>query len=222
MGLFDFLFGRKKKKNDTAPKEEQVVAEVAEKEEQAPTPEVKTEPAAAAPVEKKPVAKKTLPQKPKAKVEEKQNEAPAVEAAAEPEKKGYTGRFEIKKAKDGRYVFNLYAPNHVIVATSQIYSTAQSAVIGINSIISNAEKASIEDRTLKTVTECAFPKWEIYEDKGGQFRFRLYATNGSCVVHSQGYTTKSSCKKGIESIIRCSKNPEIDKAYLVKKDDKNT
>ena len=219
MGLFDFLFRRKKEENVISFEEETVVSPVTVEEDPAPAVEVETKPQPAVSEKKKPLTKKPTASTHKKPVE-KQEQAPAV--ADEPTKKGYTGRFEIKKAKDGRYVFNLYAPNHVIVATSQIYSTAQSAVIGINSIISNAEKASVEDRTLKTVTECAFPKWEIYEDKGGQFRFRLYATNGSCVVHSQGYTTKSSCKKGIESIIRCSKNPEIDKAYLVKKDDKNT
>ena len=129
---------------------------------------------------------------------------------------GKSGRFEIKKAKDGRFVFNLYAPNHIIVATSQVYSTSSAAVNGIHSIIANAEKAPVEDNTLKNPTKQPFPKWEMYIDKGGEYRFRLYASNGNCVVHSQGYKQKSSCKNGIESIIRCSKNAEIDKSYLKK------
>ena len=109
--------------------------------------------------------------------------------------KGFGGAFEIKKSKDGRFVFNLYAANRVIVATSQIYSSSTSAVNGIKSVIANAEKAAIEDHTLKTFTAQNFPKWEIYIDKAGQFRFRLLATNGSCICHSQGYTQKSTCKK---------------------------
>ena len=132
------------------------------------------------------------------------------------EKSGKSGKFEIKKAKDGRYVFNLYAPNHIIVATSQVYSSASSAVNGIQSIIANAEKAPVEDNTLKSPIKQSFPKWEMYIDKGGEYRFRLYASNGNCVVHSQGYKQKSSCKNGIESIIRCSRNAEIDKSYLKK------
>ena len=128
--------------------------------------------------------------------------------------KVFGGAFEIKKSKDGRFVFNLYAANHVIVATSQVYSSSQSAVNGINSVIANAEKAAIEDQTLKNFTPQSFPKWEIYIDKAGQFRFRLLASNGSCICHSQGYTQKSTCKKGIESIIKTSKKAEIDKAYL--------
>ena len=148
----------------------------------------------------------------KKEIKEEQSPAP-IESEAKDKK---TGRFEIKKAKDGRFVFNLYAPNHIIVATSQVYSSSSAAVNGIQSIIANAEKAPVEDNTLKNPTKQGFPKWEMYIDKGGEYRFRLYASNGNCVVHSQGYKQKSSCKNGIESIIRCSKNPEIDKSYLRK------
>ncbi len=128
--------------------------------------------------------------------------------------KGFGGAFEIKKSKDDRYVFNLYAANHLIIATSQVYSSAQSAIVGINSVIANAERAGVEDQTLKKVTPVAFPKWEIYIDRGGQYRFRLSASNGSCICHSQGYTGKSACKNGIESIIRTVKSAKIDKSYL--------
>lgn len=132
------------------------------------------------------------------------------------------GTFEIKKAKDGRYVFNLYALNHVIVATSQVYSSSSNAMNGINSVMANAPKAGIQDNTLKATTELPCPKWEIYLDNGKKYRFRLIATNGSCVCHSQGYTTKANCKNGIESIIRSSQNATVDKAYLKKADEKQT
>jgi len=129
-------------------------------------------------------------------------------------KSGKSGKFDIKKSKDGRYVFNLYASNHVIVATSQIYSSSQSAVNGIRSIIANAKRANLEDQTLKNYKTMPCPKWEMYVDRGGQYRFRLNAPNGSCIVHSQGYTTKSACRKGIDSIIRIADDSEIDKSYL--------
>ena len=128
-----------------------------------------------------------------------------------------SGKFEIKKSKDGRFVFNLYASNSVIVATSQVYSSSTSAMNGIKSVIANAASAQIEDQSLKKVTPVPFPKWEIYQDKGDQYRFRLCASNGSCVVHSQGYTSKANCKKGIESIIKFASDAEITKVYLEKK-----
>lgn len=149
------------------------------------------------------------------------------EANTEPEKQtsyptfgGRRARFEIKRTKDDRYVFNLYAANQVIVATSQIYSSAQSAINGIKSIIANAPKAPIEDQTLKVWEPLSFPKWEIYLDNAKQYRFRLNATNGNCVVHSQGYTTKASCKNGIESITKNAKDAVIEKAYLKRDEDK--
>ena len=129
-----------------------------------------------------------------------------------------TGKFEIKKSKDGRYVFNLYASNKVIVATSQVYSSSSSAMNGIKSVIANAASAPIEDQTVKNFTSVPFPKWEIYRDKGDQYRFRLCASNGSCVCHSQGYTSKTNCKKGIESIIKFAGDAEITKAYINNKD----
>ena len=128
-----------------------------------------------------------------------------------------TGKFEINRSKDGKkYFFNLYASNKIGIATSQMYSSAQSALIGVKSVISNAANAPVEDQTLKTFETLPFPKWIIYIDKGGKYRFHLSAANGSNVCHSQGYTTKSACKNGIDSVIRSSRNAVIDKTYLTK------
>ena len=126
------------------------------------------------------------------------------------------GKFDIQKAKDGRFFFNLYASNHTVIAYSQIYSSTSAAMTGIKSIIANAANTPIEDTTLKNPTEYSFPKWEIYIDKAGEYRFRLYATNGNCICHSaHGYATKSGCKGGIDSIGRfASDAAKIDKSYL--------
>ena len=169
-----------------------------------------------------PVANKTTATKPAA--EEKKAPAktaakPAEVETATPTKEEYTGRFEINKSKDGKkYFFNLYASNKVGIATSQMYSSAQSALNGIKSVIANAATAPIEDQSLKKYDTLPYPKWEIYIDNGGKYRFRLNASNGNCVCHSQGYTTKPACKNGIDSIIRSSRNAEIDKTYIAKKD----
>ena len=128
-----------------------------------------------------------------------------------------SGKFEIKQAKDGRYFFCLYASNRSVIAFSQIYSAANSAVNGIKSVMTNASGANVEDTTLKNPVSVPFPKWEIYIDKSGQYRFRLYATNGQCVCHSaHGYTTRATCKGGIDSIIRFAGESNIEKVYLNK------
>jgi uncharacterized protein YegP (UPF0339 family) len=43
-------------------------------------------------------------------------------------------------------------------------------------------------------------KFEVYKDKKGQFRWRLKAGNNEVIATSEGYTTKSACLKGIESV----------------------
>lgn len=43
-------------------------------------------------------------------------------------------------------------------------------------------------------------KFELYKDKGGEFRFRLKAANGQNILASEGYKTKASCTNGIESV----------------------
>jgi uncharacterized protein len=43
-------------------------------------------------------------------------------------------------------------------------------------------------------------KFEIFKGKGGDYRFRLKASNGQVIAVGQGYKSKSSCVNGIESI----------------------
>ena len=105
----------------------------------------------------------------------------------------------------------------MLIATSQIYSSSQSALNGVKSVMANAKKAEIEDLSLKVVTPKPFPKWEIYIDKAGEYRYRLLATNGQCLTHAKaGYAHKSSCKRAIESIVRLACDADVDKSYLAK------
>jgi len=53
-------------------------------------------------------------------------------------------------------------------------------------------------------------KFEIYKDKGGEFRFRLKSGNGQNILASEGYKAKSGCTNGIESV---KKNASNDKLY---------
>ena len=43
-------------------------------------------------------------------------------------------------------------------------------------------------------------KFEIYNDKAGEFRFRLKASNGQNILASEGYSSKSGCSNGIDSV----------------------
>ncbi len=46
----------------------------------------------------------------------------------------------------------------------------------------------------------AMPKFEIYKDAAGKFRFRLKAPNGETIATGEAYESKDGCKKGIESV----------------------
>lgn len=51
-------------------------------------------------------------------------------------------------------------------------------------------------------------KFECYKDKAGEFRFRLKAGNGETILSSEGYSSKSSCTNGIESVRKNAPNPD--------------
>jgi len=44
------------------------------------------------------------------------------------------------------------------------------------------------------------PKFEIYKDVAGNFRFRLKAPNREIIAVGEAYMSKDGCKKGIESV----------------------
>ena len=43
-------------------------------------------------------------------------------------------------------------------------------------------------------------KFEIYQDKGGKYRFRLKAGNGEIIAVGEAYESKASAKNGVESV----------------------
>jgi len=43
-------------------------------------------------------------------------------------------------------------------------------------------------------------KFEIYQDKAGEYRFRLKAGNGENILASEGYKQKSGCENGVASV----------------------
>jgi uncharacterized protein YegP (UPF0339 family) len=47
-------------------------------------------------------------------------------------------------------------------------------------------------------------KFEIYQDKAGEYRFRFKASNGETMFSSEGYQAKASAIHAIESIKRNS------------------
>ncbi len=53
------------------------------------------------------------------------------------------------------------------------------------------------------------PKFEIFKDTKGEYRFRLKAPNGEIIAVGEGYTQKQGCINGIESIKKNAPIAEI-------------
>lgn len=51
--------------------------------------------------------------------------------------------------------------------------------------------------------------FEMYQDKAGEYRFRLKAKNGQNILASQGYAQKSGCQNGIESVKKNSQDESM-------------
>ena len=119
------------------------------------------------------------------------------------------GKFVIKPAKSGGYVFNLKAGNGEIIAVSEVYNSLDACKNGVQSVKTNAPAAALEDQTVEGFTTEKNPKFEMYTDKAGEFRFRLKAKNGQIIATGEGYKAKSGCKNGIESIRKNAPDADV-------------
>ena len=118
------------------------------------------------------------------------------------------GKFEILQTKTG-VKFNLKAGNGEVIASSQVYKAERYCRKGIASVIANAPKAAVEDQTVEGFKVAKHPKFEIYKDKAGEFRFHQKNTNGKVIVTGEGYKAMHGCKNGIESIRKNSVDAKI-------------
>ena len=105
------------------------------------------------------------------------------------------GKFVIKNTKAG-VKFDLKAGNGEIIATSETYKSLASCKNGIESVRKNSAKAEVEDLSVEGAPAVKHPKFQVYVDKAGEYRFRLKATNGEIIATSEGYKAKASCLNG--------------------------
>ncbi len=105
------------------------------------------------------------------------------------------GKFELKKAKDGQFMFNLKAANGQVILTSERYKTKPSAENGIESVRKNS------------IRKGAF---EVRDNAKGEPYFILKATNGQEVGRSEYYSSKASMENGIESVKKNAPEAKIE------------
>jgi uncharacterized protein len=104
------------------------------------------------------------------------------------------GKFSLKKAKNGEFLFNLHASNGQVILTSETYKEKRGATAGIESVRKNA------------------PDDGRYERKpsGGQHYFVLKASNGRTLGRSEMYTTAVSMEKGVESVKKNAPDAKVE------------
>ena len=117
------------------------------------------------------------------------------------------GKFVIRETATG-VKFDLKAGNGEVIATSEVYSSKDACKKGIASVQKNAPVANVENQTVEGYAAEKHPKFEVYADKAGEFRFRLKATNGEVIAVSEGYKAVASCLNGIASVQKNA--PEAD------------
>ncbi len=118
------------------------------------------------------------------------------------------GTFVVKETANG-IMFNLKAGNGEVIATSEVYSSKDACLNGIESVKKNAALANIEDQTVEGFESLKNPKFEVYLDKRGEYRFRLIATNGQIISVGESYKAKAGCLNGIESIKKNAPEAEV-------------
>ena len=117
------------------------------------------------------------------------------------------GKFVIKTTSTG-VKFDLKAGNGEVIATSEVYNSESACLNGIESVRKCCE-GGVEDQTVECYETLKHPKFEVYLDKKGEYRFRLKARNGEIIAVSEGYKAKNSCMNGIESVKKNAPDAEV-------------
>ena len=119
------------------------------------------------------------------------------------------GKFVVRQTKTG-VKFDLKATNGEVIASSEVYATERTCLQGIQSVKNNC-LGGVEDQTVENFQVLKHPKFEVYVDKAGEFRFRLKAKNGQIIATGEGYKRKDSCLNGIESVKKNAPEAPIEK-----------
>ena len=94
-------------------------------------------------------------------------------------------KFQVQKARNGKFYFNYLAANGEIVLTSQMYASKATAKKGIASVQNNA--ADID-------------QFEANTNKKGEHYFVLKAKNQQVIGTSEGYAGRTGMKNGMKSV----------------------
>ena len=190
-------------------------------EEKKPAAKAEVKPAAKKAEEKKPAAK--AEDKKAAKAVEKKEEIVITEDNLAEEEVSVTrpGIVEIYSGKDGFY-FTFRSFHGFLIGRSQGYTTKDSCKNGVEAVMKACAEAEIYDNCGKDPIKDYAPKFgkamfEMYKDKAGLFRFRLFAKNSQRVAASEDYKSKANLKSAIGSLKKIAANYKLLDSTLKRK-----
>ena len=108
------------------------------------------------------------------------------------------GKFLVKATKTG-IKFDLLGAEDQVLATSEVYSAENACLNGIESVKKSCA-GGVEDQTVEGFEALVHPKFEIFLDQGGKFRFHLKAVNGQIIAISKAYEEKAACLACVEAV----------------------
>ena len=121
------------------------------------------------------------------------------------------GKYMIRAVRSGMK-FDLLAANGQSILTSEVYTSLAACRKGIESVAKNAPIANVENQTEEGFKKLTNPKFEIYLDRSGFYRFRLKARNGEIIAVSERYNAKAGCLNGVDSVKKNAAEAEIAEA----------
>ena len=107
-------------------------------------------------------------------------------------------KFILKQTATG-FKFDLKNDENVTVATSEVYSTDTACKNGIESV-RKFSVGEIENQTVEGFETKKHPKYEVYTDKAGAFRYRLKAVNGQIIAVGASYKTADEAVAAAECV----------------------
>ena len=116
-------------------------------------------------------------------------------------------KFVIRRVNTG-VKFDLKATNGEVIATSEVYDSRAACLNGLKSVRSAAVTCKVEDQT--AAGKLTNPKYEVYLDRSGGWRFRLKARNGKIVAVSESYASRQACLDGVESVRKNAPEAEME------------
>jgi uncharacterized protein YegP (UPF0339 family) len=101
------------------------------------------------------------------------------------------------------------------VAVGEAYEQYAGCLNGIRSVKKNSG-SPIEDLTEEGGPRFPNPKYQMFKDATGKYRFHLKAGNGEIIATGEGYETRESCLNGIDAV-KNSVDAEVEDPFAIKK-----